>query len=398
MKNTLTAFGLGLFLLGSSFVPVLAQAETSTSSDVSKLESLLQQIKELQDEIAALINKQSDLQKELKETVALARELRSGMSSDDVKALQEILAADPEIYPEGLITGYYGPLTEKAVLKFQKKYGLEQVGFVGPKTLKKLNDLLDDDDFTCKAWGKLIAPGQQKKIGGHLIDVSGCTNVPGGIAKKLQGWWWKNGTSTATSSDTTAPIFKNIEIDDVSDDGAKIAWETNEKASGVVWYDDDSNVDLDPDMKESASTFSTSHEISLEGLENDTDYYFVIVAKDKAGNTATSSVKHFTTGATPTDTSAPDFEDIDVNDISTSSAEVAWETDEDARGIVWYDDDSSVDLNPDMKESVTSFDDNHSVLLESLATSTDYYFIIVSEDEAGNTATSSVTHFKTLAD
>ncbi len=396
MKNKLAALGFG-FLLAVSFVPVFARAETSTSSDVSKLENLLQQIKDLQDEIAALMNKQSNLQKELRETVALARELRLGMSSDDVKALQEILAADPEIYPEGLITGYYGPLTERAVLKFQKKYGLEQVGFVGPKTLKKLNDLLDDDDFTCKAWGKLIAPGQKKKIGGHMIDISGCSNVPGGIAKKFNGWW-DDDDDDDDDADTTAPTFKEIDVDDVSDDGAKIAWETNEKASGIVWYDDDSNIDLDPDMKESVSTFRTSHEISLDGLEQDTEYFFVIVAKDKAGNTATSSVKHFTTGDEPSDTSAPDFEDIDVNDISTSSAEVAWETDEDAKGTVWYDNDSNIDLDPDMKESVASFDSEHSVLLEGLATSTDYYFIIVAEDAEGNTATSSATHFKTTAD
>ena len=50
----------------------------------------------------------------------LLRQMRQGMSGDDVKALQTILAAQPDVYPEGLITGYYGPLTSKAVKNYQE--------------------------------------------------------------------------------------------------------------------------------------------------------------------------------------------------------------------------------------------------------------------------------------
>lgn len=60
-----------------------------------------------------------------------------------------MLAADPEIYPEGLITGYYGELTVKAVQKFQCKYNIvcagapETTGYglAGPITREKLNEL-----------------------------------------------------------------------------------------------------------------------------------------------------------------------------------------------------------------------------------------------------------------
>jgi len=70
-------------------------------------------------------------------TYALAR----GMQNGQVTKLQQILARYPEIYPEGLITGYFSPATERAVQKFQKKHGLEQVGYVGPKTRILLNSL-----------------------------------------------------------------------------------------------------------------------------------------------------------------------------------------------------------------------------------------------------------------
>lgn len=57
------------------------------------------------------------------------------------------MAQDKEVYPNGLITGYYGVLTKKAVERFQKKYGIANQGEagyseVGPKTRAKLNQLL----------------------------------------------------------------------------------------------------------------------------------------------------------------------------------------------------------------------------------------------------------------
>src|SRR3989338_7924317 len=73
---------------------------------------------------------------------ALSRELQMGMSGDDVRALQEFLAKDSAIYPEGIVSGYYGSLTRAAVRRFQAKYGIAQVGRVGPLTLAKLQELM----------------------------------------------------------------------------------------------------------------------------------------------------------------------------------------------------------------------------------------------------------------
>lgn len=63
-----------------------------------------------------------------------------------VKRLQTILAKDKTIYPEGLVTGYFGPATLKAVQAFQKKHNIvsegtpETTGYgaVGPKTASAL--------------------------------------------------------------------------------------------------------------------------------------------------------------------------------------------------------------------------------------------------------------------
>jgi len=73
--------------------------------------------------------------------VVYTKTLKFGSENDEVKNLQIYLALDPSLYPEARITGYYGKLTETAVIKFQKKYGIDPIGIVGPITRAKLNEL-----------------------------------------------------------------------------------------------------------------------------------------------------------------------------------------------------------------------------------------------------------------
>lgn len=82
------------------------------------------------------------------------RNLVLGSTGGDVEKLQECLANPPaggsDIYPEGKITGEYGPLTKAAVIRFQEKYaadiltpiGLSRgTGDVKPMTIDKLNEV-----------------------------------------------------------------------------------------------------------------------------------------------------------------------------------------------------------------------------------------------------------------
>lgn len=75
-------------------------------------------------------------------------DLSFGNNNDDVKRLQQLLATDKEIYSEGLTTGFYGSLTRKAVIEFQKKYGLPQAGRVGPLTRAKLQEVFGNSAVT----------------------------------------------------------------------------------------------------------------------------------------------------------------------------------------------------------------------------------------------------------
>lgn len=77
----------------------------------------------------------------LKSASSITYDLAKGMENGQVMRLQQLLARDPSIYPEAQVTGYYGPATERAVKAFQRKNGLEPVGYTGPKTRALLNAL-----------------------------------------------------------------------------------------------------------------------------------------------------------------------------------------------------------------------------------------------------------------
>ncbi len=77
-----------------------------------------------------------------------SKDLVQGDKGEEVRKLQECLAKDKEVYVEGKVTGYFGPKTKKAVIKFQEKYAseiLEPIGLTsgtgkaGEMTREKLN-------------------------------------------------------------------------------------------------------------------------------------------------------------------------------------------------------------------------------------------------------------------
>ncbi len=72
----------------------------------------------------------------------IGRILKPGSTGDDVTRLQKFLAADPSVYPEANVSGYFGSLTQAAVQRWQIKYNVVSsgnpsttgFGMVGPRT------------------------------------------------------------------------------------------------------------------------------------------------------------------------------------------------------------------------------------------------------------------------
>lgn len=105
-----------------------------------------------------------------KKTIVFKTDLKQGDENSEVRALQECLSKFPDIYPEGKITGYFGPSTKEAVIAFQEKYKSEILtpggftkgtGMVAEGTRKKLNELCAPPQPEAKALKiSLAAPNQ----------------------------------------------------------------------------------------------------------------------------------------------------------------------------------------------------------------------------------------------
>lgn len=130
-------------------VPVEEVVKKLTKSELkAKIITVIKQLISLISQLIAQL--QAQLQQLLEVPQALTLNLSSGASGDEVELLQTWLAKDATVYPEGLITGWFGPLTKQAVIRFQEKYAAEILtplgltegnGFVGEKTRAKLNEL-----------------------------------------------------------------------------------------------------------------------------------------------------------------------------------------------------------------------------------------------------------------
>ena len=150
--SIVTALTVSVWLVG----PGLAQGAT--------VDELQAQIDALLAQLAALQNQLADLQGGDGAVVtgctitSFDRNLKQGMSGDDVKCLQIVLnsASDTQLASSGVgspgnETSYFGPLTKAAVVKFQEKYASDVLapwnltsgtGYVGSTTRAKLNELL----------------------------------------------------------------------------------------------------------------------------------------------------------------------------------------------------------------------------------------------------------------
>jgi len=380
--------------------PILAQTtSTSTAQELiqslqKQIEALKTQVNTLNAQLAAITETQSEVKetaKDIKGTLRLINQLKPGMTSEEVKLLQEILATDPDIYPQGHITGYYGKLTEKAVKRFQKIAGIEQVGLLGPKTLSKINELLEEGAGNSGKVppGLLIAPGIRKKLGYTPIPKE-CEGLPPGVAKKIQ---------KCKDLDLVEPVISNVTATGTSASSTKITWTTNEKADSAVWYGTSTPLVISSTTEHTAiAELVTSHTVTLDNLKNNTTYYYIVSSSDQSGNTATSSQNSFVTLTVVQDNTPPQITNLIATSTQATSTRITWTTDEAANSKLWYSTSTPLvigTLAPNVSSSSLAL--SHDLTATGLTASTTYYYLVTSADSSGNTATSTQQSFVTLS-
>lgn len=178
----------------------------------------------------------------------ITAQLDFGATGGNVTSLQQFLAADASVYPEGLVTGYFGALTRAAVQRYQCKQGIvcggsagtTGYGRVGPRTLAAINASI------------------------------------GGVA----------------TGDVSAPITTFV-VTATTSSSASFTWTTNEPARGTVYYSTSPLLFLEgspgvaPSVSGQAvseSAFGFNHVLSATGLSANTTYFFATKSEDASGN------------------------------------------------------------------------------------------------------------------
>ncbi len=200
----------------------------------------------------------------------------------------------------------------------------------------------------------------------------------------------------ATSTpDTTAPIISGL-LTKTGQTVALIVWNTDEKSTGKVYYSTTSPANTSHPSVRSFNHFDgKNHYAFIFGLSPNTNYYALVEAKDRFGNTSSNQVS-FTTKSSATstppvpepDTVAPSISNLSLS-ASTSSIMVSWNTNEAASSKVYFS--TSTPINTALAEFVQSgaLVTSHSLTINNLSTSTLFHLLIESSDASGNKATTS---------
>ncbi|MDC4206521.1 MAG: fibronectin type III domain-containing protein [Candidatus Manganitrophus sp.] len=199
-----------------------------------------------------------------------------------------------------------------------------------------------------------------------------------------------NTFTTAVAPDTTPPAISGISAGNLTPTSATVSWTTNESADTQIQYGPTTAYGSSTTLN---TTLSTAHSQNLTGLTGATTYHYRVLSKDAAGNLATSGDNTFTTPAPP-DTTAPTLSGITINNLLSTSVEIAWSTNEGATSQVEYGTTTAYGASSALNTTLVT---SHTRTLSNLSPSTTYHYRIISKDAADNIATSGDRIFTTPA-
>ncbi|OHA17205.1 MAG: hypothetical protein A3H57_01865 [Candidatus Taylorbacteria bacterium RIFCSPLOWO2_02_FULL_43_11] len=166
----------------------------------------------------------------------ITSQLSEGSTGSQVTELQVFLAKDSAVYPEGIVSGYFGSLTRAAVIRFQAKYGIAQVGEVGPVTSAKINAL--------------------------------------------------NGGVVSPVGDVYAPILSQVgaTFDNSTNASATFSWVTDQPSTSKVYYSTNYPFLIYSAQSMTNANLVTSHSITVPGFQRGVQYYYMLESADNVGN------------------------------------------------------------------------------------------------------------------
>ncbi|MDP3735381.1 MAG: Ig-like domain-containing protein [bacterium] len=204
IKLAAALFIVVIFSANLLFAPSVASAQTNEQISQqlkAQIEQLQAQIRTLQQQLGIVsstepkpVSVPTPIPSVFPDCPVFSHALYRGVSDittgGEVSKLQKMLANDPSVYPEGLITGYYGQLTEKAVQRWQAKWKIVSFGspattgygVVGPQTRAKIITACPIVSSTSTPTISLTAPLANTTVA-HTITISATASDDIGISK-----------------------------------------------------------------------------------------------------------------------------------------------------------------------------------------------------------------------
>lgn len=187
------------------------------------------------------------------------------------------------------------------------------------------------------------------------------------------------------------PVISNVSTSSLTKTSVTINWDTSLPADATVTYSASTSF-ANALQVTNSGVLEFNHAVSLDGLENNTKYYYYVSSKDADGYETIG--RNFVDGdyvnyefTTLADAAFPNSTSTTCTKSGDSALLVSWLTEKPAVSRLFYG------LLPNVYASSTdftsSYDTAQNALVPGLSASTTYYFISVNSDQANNYSTSS---------
>jgi hypothetical protein len=223
----------------------------------------------------------------------------------------------------------------------------------------------------------------------HSVTLSnlqaGATYDYQAVSANASGQSSNSANSTFTVSATSQPPVISAVTATTSGTSVTITWSTDQASSSVVNYGLNTNYGL----SSAVTTLTTSHSVTLSGLQAGATYDYQVVSANASGTPATSANYTFAVSNQP----APNVQYVSFWGINSSGITMSWSTDQPATTQVSYGTSPALgQLTP--LDSTLIY--GHGAVLTGLMSGTTYYWVAQSTNANGVTGYSTVYSFTTL--
>ncbi|OGD30828.1 hypothetical protein A2833_01375 [Candidatus Azambacteria bacterium RIFCSPHIGHO2_01_FULL_44_55] len=230
-----------------------------------------------------------------------ARFITTGFGSTGVFSYRKLLPGDPPLIPSGAKETLYRKGREMyrygTVLSFPFDSRPSFYNLHGPTGWSLLGNVSNFDDMAAMSDGQLTTYIQQG-MGGAVPrpEISGedLRALKYFIRVESTKGYQETIDPGVSSIDGVPPSISNIRAVQVDATTARVTWNTNEPALGLVKFGVSENYFRWSDIE---SDYGTTHEVFLHGLPQDRLMHFAVLAKDIAGNNTVSLDGTFTMGS-----------------------------------------------------------------------------------------------------